>query len=80
MMILLVLFFAFFFLTLRDYSLLKRDAIWAALFATNVHKYLQGLDYFAEVDSVNYAINCYLTNCNCHCFCIYFDKTFSFKS
>ena len=80
MMNLLVLFLAFFFLTLRDYSLSKHDTIWAALFATSVHKYLLGLDYFAEVDSVNHEINCCLTNCNCHCFCIYFDETFSLKN
>ncbi|VDD91916.1 unnamed protein product [Enterobius vermicularis] len=56
-MILLVLLFAFFFLTIRDYSLLKRDTIWAALFATNIHENLQGLNHSAEISSYDFLLH-----------------------
>uniref|UniRef100_A0A0N5AB81 Acyl_transf_3 domain-containing protein n=1 Tax=Syphacia muris TaxID=451379 RepID=A0A0N5AB81_9BILA len=32
-----------------DFRLLKTDTLWAVGFATNFHKYFQGLDYFAQV-------------------------------
>ena len=79
-MILLVLLFAFFFLTIRDYSLLKRDTIWAALFATNIHEYLQGLNHSAEVHSVICSINFCLATCICQHFRIYFKLKFPFTN
>ena len=49
LMLLLFLFCGWQLLTPTDYSTLRKDAIWAASFATNIHKYLKNLDYFAEV-------------------------------
>ena len=45
----LILLSGYFLLASNDYTTIRDDSIWAAGFVTNIHKYLQNLDYFAEV-------------------------------
>ena len=45
----LILLSGYFLLASNDYTTIRGDCIWAAGFATNIHKYLQNLDYFTEV-------------------------------
>ena len=49
LLLFLVLTFGYYLLATKDYAIVQKDSIWAAGFLTNVHKYLQNLDYFAEV-------------------------------
>ncbi|VDD97788.1 unnamed protein product [Enterobius vermicularis] len=41
--------FGYYLLAAEDYFTLQVDSAWAVGFLTNIHKYLQNLDYFAEV-------------------------------
>lgn len=54
LMLFFVLKFGCFTLTAIDYSTLRGEALWASSFATNILKYYQDLNYFAEVFLITY--------------------------
>ena len=49
LMLFFVLTFSYYQMATEDYLTLQVDSVWAAGFLTNIHRYLQNLDYFAEV-------------------------------
>ncbi|VDM43444.1 unnamed protein product [Toxocara canis] len=69
-MIFLVLIFGKIFLTSLDYKLLVIDSAWTLAFSSNIHKYLQQKDYFAQIANYDFLLHAWSLAVEIQFYCI----------